>query len=360
MCLAHGTTFDQARSDAFAGHLLEMLNGGALTLMISVGHRTGLFDAMEDGQPLSSTELAQKAELSERYVREWLGAMVTGEIVHYDPQNRRYHLPGEHAKWLARSATPQCFSSTAQWLAVLGSVEDEVVEAFRHGKGVPYSSYKRFGEVMAEESNQTSVAALDEHIIPLVPELAEKLRTGIRVVDVGCGCGFALIHLAKRFPNSQFIGLDLLQEQVDVATAEAQVQGLRNVRFRACDVTTWCEPENYDLVLTFDAIHDQARPDLVLKNIQRSLKPDGVYLMQDIKAATPVEANKENPLAPFIYTISCMHCMSVSLANGGMGLGAAWGRELATEMLRDAGFRGIDVHELDHDMINYYYISRKT
>ncbi|MBC7782229.1 MAG: class I SAM-dependent methyltransferase [Burkholderiales bacterium] len=360
MCLTHSVVVDAAKAGDFSEKFVGMFNGAALMLMTSIGHRTGLFDAMGDGQSVTSSELAQKAELSDRYVREWLGAMVTGEIVMYDPQTQRYHLPAEHAAWLTRASAPQCLAATSQWIGVLGAVEDQVVEAFSHGKGVPYSAYKRFAAVMAEESNQTTVAGMDEHILPLIPGLVADLERGIRVVDVGCGSGWALIHLAKRFPNSRFVGLDLLDTQIADAMLKASDAGLTNITFRACDVTDWNEPASYDLVTTFDAVHDQARPDLVLANIRRALKPGGVYLMQDIKASTPVEKNHDNPMAPFIYTVSCMHCMSVSLANGGMGLGAAWGRELACQMLADAGFNDVQVSELPHDMINYYYVARSV
>ncbi|HQY87522.1 MAG TPA: class I SAM-dependent methyltransferase [Tepidisphaeraceae bacterium] len=358
MCLSHTAKFDSARSDAFSAKLLEAVNGSAIMLMTSIGHRTGLFDAMEDGIALTSSELAQRAELSERYVREWLGAMATGGIVTFDPATKRYALPKEHAAWLTRSASPQNLSTTAQWIGVLGAVEDQVVEAFHHGRGVPYSAFNRFRDVMAEESSQTTVSALDQHIVPLVPDLQERLERGIRVVDVGCGSGWALIHLAKRFPRSKFVGLDLLDEHISAANDRAASEGLTNLEFKKMDVTHWNEPGAYDLVLTFDAVHDQARPDLVLANIRKALKGDGVYLMQDIKASTPVEKNMENPLAPFIYTISCMHCMSVSLAGGGMGLGAAWGKELAQQMLADAGFKQVEVCELPHDMLNYYYVCK--
>src|SRR5690606_8396720 len=114
----------------------------------------------------------------------------------------------------------------------------------------------------------------------------------------------------------------------------------------------------YDFIATFDAIHDQAAPDKVLANIRRALKQNGVYLMQDIRSSSNVEQNMDNPLAPFIYTVSCVHCMSVSLAQGGMGLGAAWGEELALQMLSEAGFNSVDVRYLEHDAMNSYYIAR--
>lgn len=357
MCLTHTQAFDTARADAFAIKFLGMLNGGAIMLMTTMGHRTGLFDALSDSEPVTSQELAHKGKLNERYVREWLGAMTTAGIVTYDPPTRRYTLPPEHARWLCRAAD-KCLAVTSQWVGVLARVEDDVIEAFRTGKGVPYEKYTRFAEVMAEDSRQNTVMALDEQILPLVPGLIERLEGGILAVDVGCGAGLALLHLAQRFPQSEFVGLDLLDTHVASATARAESDHIRNVAFRAMDVMHWKEQSAYDLVTTFDAVHDQSRPDLVLRNIRHALRPDGVYLMQDIKAATAVEQNVENPLAPFIYTISCMHCMSVSLANNGMGLGAAWGKELALQMLHEAGFATVDVREMPQDLLNYYYIAR--
>src|SRR5262249_34672411 len=151
-------------------------------------------------------------------------------------------------------------------------VEDDVIDAFRHGKGVPYEKYTRFAEVMAEDSRQNTVAALDERILPLVPDLIQRLERGIRAVDVGCGSGLALIHLARRFPKSQFVGLDLLDAQIASATAGAKSDGVPNVTFRTMDVTHWDEQGAYDLVMTFDAVHDQSRPDLVLRNIRHALR----------------------------------------------------------------------------------------
>lgn len=358
MCTLCSVSFDQAKADAFAGQFMNHLNGAAMMLMISIGHRTGLFDAMSDGNGYTSESLAEKSRLSERYVREWLGAVVTGGVVSYDPDEQTYSLPSEHAAFLTRAAAPNNLAVTAQWVSVLGYVEDNVVDAFRHGRGVPYSAYNRFHEVMAEESGQSVIAGLDEHILPLVPGLIESLNAGVDVVDVGCGSGLAVIKMARDYPNSRFVGLDLSEEAVAFATERARAAGVSNVRFEALDLTTWDANQAYDVVFTFDAVHDQAHPDKVLANIRRALKRGGVYLMQDIKASSYVDQQENQPLAPFIYTISCMHCMSVSLAQGGVGLGAAWGKELALKMLDDAGFASTEVRELEHDPMNYYYINR--
>ena len=350
--------YDTQKAERFSGKMAEVLNGAALALMASVGHRTGLFDVMSRMEAATSAEIAEKAGLSERYVREWLGAMVTGGVAEYSPGSGMYRLPPEHAASLTRAATPNNMAASAQWIAVLGYVEDHVVAAFRHGKGVPYSAYHRFHEVMAEESGQTVVAGLFEHILPLVPGLAAKLEAGIDVLDVGCGSGLALIALAEAYPKSRFTGYDMSEQAVVAARAEARRRGLTNVRFDVQDVAEPCEKRAYDLVTAFDAIHDQARPGEVLRNIREALRPEGVFLMQDIMASSHLHHNLDHPVSTFIYTVSCMHCMSVSLAHGGPGLGAAWGKELAVKMLGEAGFRDVRVETLPHDVINYYYVAK--
>ncbi len=349
---------DQARSEQFAARMLDVLNGAAIALMTSLGHRTGLFDVMSSMDPATSDQIAQRAGLSERYVREWLGAMVTGGIVEHEPTHGTYRLPPEHAAFLTRAASPHNIAVSTQWIAVLGCVEDHVADAFRHGRGVPYDRYHRFHEVMAEESGQTVVAGLRDQILPLVDGLREQLERGIDVLDIGCGSGRAAVELASLFPRSRVSGFDLSAEAIQAARRLADQRGLANVRFEVRDLAEVKDESCYDLITSFDVIHDQARPAEVLAMVRRALRPGAVFLMQDIAACSHVHHNIGAPLAPFIYTISCMHCMSVSLANGGPGLGAAWGKERALHMLRDADFHDVTVRQLDHDIINYYYICR--
>jgi 2-polyprenyl-3-methyl-5-hydroxy-6-metoxy-1,4-benzoquinol methylase len=285
--------------------------------------------------------------------------MVTGGIVEYDPADETYALPPEHATLLTRAGKPANFAATMQWLSVLGHVEDDIVECFRQGGGVHYEKFHRFHEVMAEESAQTVVAALREHILPLGDGLTEKLEHGIDVLDIGCGSGRAVCLTAADYPRSRFVGYDLCEDAIAAARDQARREGLANVRFEARDVSRLGESQRFDLITAFDAIHDQAKPDVVLREIVTALRPGGTFLMQDILASSRLEQNLGNPLAPFLYTISTMHCMSVSLAQGGAGLGTCWGRELAEKMLCDAGFRDTRVEKLPHDEMNYYYIARK-
>ncbi len=349
---------DRERSDVFAERLVGSMNAAAVGMMLSVGHRTGLFDAMAGAGGLTSVELARRAGLQERYVREWLGAMVTGDVVSYDPEGQRYELPAEHAAYLTRAAGGDNIAAGMQWVSVLGGVESEVVRCFRDGGGVPYERFARFHDVMADESAGTVVGALEAHILPLVPGLIERLESGIEVLDIGCGKGRAMAALARRFPRSRFVGLDLCHEAIEKGREEIASAGLTNIQLRTEDVAFMEFEGRFDLVTAFDAIHDQRDPASVLANVRRSLRPGGVFLMQDIAGSSDVEKNIGGPVAPFIYTISCMHCMTVSLAQGGAGLGAAWGEELAQRMLGEAGFGSVETRTLEHDFMNTYYVCR--
>ena len=350
---------DQAKAEEFAERMVGVLNEGAIALMTSIGHRTSLFDTVAGLPPSTSEQIASAAGLNERYVREWLGAMVVGKIVEHDPENETYHLPQEHAAFLTRAASPDNIAAFAQYIPLLGSVEDGIVESFKNGGGVPYSAFPRFHEVMAEDSGQTVLPALTDHILPLVPGLTERLKDGIDVLDVGCGSGRALNLMAHTFPNSRFIGYDLSEEAIARARTEAEEHATTNVHFEDKDAATLDEEARYDLITTFDAVHDQADPAAVLKGIANALKDDGVYLMQDIAGSSHHHNNLDHPIGPFLYTISCMHCMTVSLAQGGEGLGAMWGEEKAKEMLEEAGFKEVKVEQLPHDFQNYYYIATK-
>ncbi len=261
---------DQNMAEEFAERMLGVLNDGALALMTSIGHRTGLFDAMAGLIPSTSEQIASAANLNERYVREWLAAMVTGGIVEHDPEGGTYRLPPEHAAFLTRAATPDNIAVTAQFIPVLACVEDRIVESFKNGGGVPYSAYTRFHEVMAEDSGQTVVAALTDYILPLVPGLTRLLEAGIDVLDVGCGSGRALDLMARKFPKSSFVGYDFSEEAI--ARAAAQEHGTTNVRFEVKDVAALDEENRYDLITTFDAIHDQSKPEKVLERIAAALR----------------------------------------------------------------------------------------
>ena len=346
-------------SAEFAKRVIHMLNEAMLALMVSVGHRTGLFDVMAAMPAATSAEIASRAELDERYVREWLAAMTTGRIVDHDAATETYSLPADHAAWLTRAAGPDNLAIEAQYVGLLALVEDQVVDSFRHGGGVPYSSFPKFQALMAEDSGAVRDATLIDVTLPLVPGLTDRLAAGIDVADVGCGSGHAANLIAGAFPRSRVVGFDFSDGGLAAARAEAERNGLTNVRFEKRDAARLAETARFDLITTFDAVHDQARPDLVLAGIAEALRPGGVYLCVDVAASSELSGNMDHPLGPFFYTISCMHCMTVSLADGGMGLGAMWGEQKALEMLSEAGFTSVDVEHVEGDIVNTYFIASK-
>lgn len=350
---------DAAKAEAFAGHVVGILNGGMLSLMMGIGHRTGLYDTMAEMAPSTSEEIAKKAGLNERYVREWLGAMVTGGLVEYDAANGKYHLPPEHAGSLTRAAGPGNMCTIAGFLPEMAAVQDGIVESFQKGGGVPYSEYENFQKLMSAMSSDTNDATLIDVTLPLVPGLIERLKEGIDVADLGCGSGHAINLMAQAFPKSRFTGYDFSEEGVAAARAETKDMGLSNASFEVQDIANMEGAEQFDVITVFDAIHDQAKPRDVLKNIYGLLRPGGVFFCVDIQASSNLHENMEHPLAPFLYSISTMHCMTVSLALDGEGLGTMWGEQKARELMGDAGFTAIDVEQVEGDIFNNYYIAVK-
>jgi ubiquinone/menaquinone biosynthesis C-methylase UbiE len=352
-------TIDQAKAEAFAGEVIGALNNAFSGLMISVGQRTGLFDTMATLPPSTSEEIAKAAGLNERYVREWLGNMTVTRYVEHDPVKGTYFLPPEHAASLTRAAGPGNLAAFAEFLALMGRVEDDVVDAFRKGGGVPYAKFDKFQELMRQESAAIFDAALIDVTLPLVEGLSDKLNAGIEVADVGCGAGHAVNVMAKAFPNSRFTGYDFSEEGIGIGRDEAKEWGLKNASFEVKDAAALDGSRKFDLITVFDAIHDQAKPRKVLKAIADSLKPGGVFLCADIAGDSSHAGNMDHPMAPLMYAISTFHCMTVSLALGGEGLGTMWGQQKARELLKEAGFTSVDEKFVEGDIMNVYYICRK-
>lgn len=348
---------DERRVEAFAEQLFGLFTGGMLTYMIDIGHRTGLFDAAAEG-PGTSTELADRAGLQERYVREWAGALTTGGILEYDPATRAYALPPEHAACLTGSTSAN-LAPISLACALLAKNLRKVERAFREGGGVPYDDFRpEFAATMDGMSRGLFDEMLIPQVLPLVGALVERLAGGIRVADIGCGTGHAVNLMAQAYPASSFIGYDLGTDAIAAARNEAAEMGLVNASFEVLDVTALPSDPPFDAIFAFDAIHDQARPAAALAAAHEALAPGGWFVMMDINTASNVEDNIGNPLAPWIYAVSTLHCMTVSLAEGGAGLGTAWGRQLAESMLTDAGFRQVDVHDVPGDPFDLLYVCR--
>lgn len=354
----------------FLSRMTDILNCGALNLSIALGYRTGLFDIMDafDG-PKSLTEIAKKANLNARYVFEWLGVMVSGGIVEVSTDtdgSDRFYLPDAHGDLLARRAGNSNLGVYTQEIPLLTvCAMESVYYGFRTGNGIDYSNYPKFQAFMTQLASAKHRQVLIDTFLPSVDKghILRQLETGIRVCDLGCAEGIAVMLMAEAFPNSSFIGIDISGEAIAEARAESKRKGLKNLTFLQIDAATLVGnqdlAESFDYITAFDAVHDQTRPLDALKGVYAILKKNGSFSMIDIAAESRLADNKDHPMGPFLYTVSLMHCMPVGMVNGGAGLGMMWGRQKAVEMLKAAGFRQVHVAGIPEDPFNLHFLCRK-
>jgi SAM-dependent methyltransferase len=351
------SALDETRVEQFAERLFTTYTESFVTLMIDLAHRTGLLDTLAAGSG-TSRELAERAGLTERYVRECLAALVTARIVDYDPQARHYTLPPEHAVCLTGPGSLN-LAPTSQITTLLATHVPAVARAFREGGGVPYDAFRpEFTRVMDGMSRGLLDGQLLDGILPQTGDLSDRLAAGIRVAEVGCGTGHAVNLMARACPRSTFVGYDLADDAIAAARAEAADWRLTNAHFEVLDVTRLPSDPPFGAVFAFDAIHDQVDPAGLLARVRAALDPDGVFVMMDVKGQSAVEDNVGNPFAPWFYGVSTLHCMTVSLAHGGAGLGTMWGEQLALRMLADAGFGEVTLHDVPDDPFDTLYVAR--
>jgi SAM-dependent methyltransferase len=364
-------------SEDFSSRMVDVLNASALNVAIGMGSKTGLFEALDDAasaqSPLTVEELANASKLNHRVVREWLGVVVSGNIVEVQVQEldndgggggeERFWLPSHRAPALCRRGGGSNLSLYCQEIPILTHcVYQEVLDSFSTGAGIPYSKYPPFQDFMNQLANQKHQDTLIQTFLPSIDGMVDRLKEGkMRVMDLGCGQGLAITLLAREFPNSTFVGIDLDPDAI--ARAQEAAQELTNLSFVVLDATLIHKDESlaasFDYVMAFDAIHDLCHPEQVLKSIHDALKPGGMFSMIDIKADSCIHSNKDHPMGPLLYTVSLMHCMQVAMVDGGKGLGMMWGRQQAIAMLEEAGFRNIKELDIPNDGFNLHFMAEK-
>lgn len=350
---------DSAAVEQFAGYLMQTYTSAGVTLCIHIGHQTGLWERLATGSA-TSTELADRAGLSERHVREWLAAVTTAGIVDFDETTRRFTLPPEHAACLTGSTSANLAPISGAW-PVMGRLAPRLIETFHTGGGLPYSAYRpEYTDIQDAANRRIYDDTLVDGYLAAVEGLMGRLEAGARVADVGCGTGHCVNLMAQAFPASTFVGYDVSEVALERARGEAESMGLRNVTFELQDISALDEMhEHFDVVTAFDVIHDLAWPGEVLTGIGHLLEDDGVFVMVDTKLSSYLENNLDVPTATLTYVSSLVHCMQVSLAQGGVGLGSGWGHELATEMLMKAGFSDVQITETPKDPFDIIYVARR-
>ena len=355
--MSNQPAIDEAKQKAFVRKALGDISSTTAVIMAMIGDRLGLFKALGDSSPTNSQELASRAGVNERYAREWLGGMAAAGYLEYDPESQRFSLPPEHAMVLAQEGGPKFVAGAYQVL--LGMLEPfgQLLQAFQNGGGVHQSAY---GDNLWDGLERFSGGWFENLLLPVwmpaMPAVRAKLEAGASVADVGCGRGRAIIKLAQEFPNSNFTGYDVFPPTVKQATANAEAAAVADrVSFRQLDVTEGL-PQRYDIIVTFDVVHDAADPQGLLRAIRQSLDPEGFYVLMDINCSESLEENI-GPLGTMFHGFSILYCMTTSLANGGAGLGTlGLPPSKVDEMCAEAGFKSVDLLPLDDPFHNLYLI----
>jgi len=350
-------TIDEAKLGTFMDHVLGDTAGLMSTTLATLGDRLGLFRTLAQG-PATSGELAAAAEINERYAREWLRGMHAGGYLELERDSGRYILPPEHAQVLANEGGPAFLGGAFQLTFGYLRTIERLTEAFRSGGGVPQSAYpSETWEGMGRFSHSYYDNLLVQQWLPMVDGLAPRLERGVCWADIGCGSGRALIRLAEAFPASTFVGYDNFEGQLALARGAAAEAGVSDrVRFELHDAADGLR-ERFDVISTFDVVHDTADPPALLAAIRSALRLDGTYLMLEMNSADDPDDNV-GPLATLLYGVSVLYCMTTSLAHGGAGLGtcglpAARIRELCGQ----AGFASVEPLDLQ-DPFNALYVVR--
>jgi SAM-dependent methyltransferase len=348
---------DKAKREQFVNQVMGYVIGASLSSMIYIGDRVGLFKAMTGAGALRASELATKAGLQERYVREWLSAMAAAGIVEYDATTERFTFPEEHAAVLADENSPSFLAGFFQNTPAMVTVAPRVAEAFVKGGGVPFSEY---GPDLVAGIDRSNRAQYQFHLVkrwlPTMPQVIERLQAGGTAADVGCGSGYPSILMAQAFPKSHFYGFDVSDESLARARADAQKKGVADrVEFQRVSATALPANRKFDVITSFDAIHDMVDPRGVLRSIRQALADDGTYFMVEPKAGDTLAENM-GPMGAMMYSMSTLHCMTVSLAHGGEGIGTAIGPKKVRELAEAGGFTRVRRLPIEHLAQAFYEI----
>ncbi|HLW02290.1 MAG TPA: methyltransferase domain-containing protein [Ktedonobacterales bacterium] len=348
---------DRAKLDAFSEKAFRDLSGAYVVTMCILGDRLGLFRHLAAPGPATSAELAERAHINQRYAQEWLSALACAGYVDYDPASQRFSLPPEHAAVLADEGGAFFVGGDYEELPALWGVLDPLAAAFRAGGGVAQSAYH---DSMYRGMDRNAVAVYDHALvqkwIPTLPDVQAALERGIEVADIGCGAGRVLIKLAQAFPQSRYIGYDAYEPGIALARQNAEAAGVaERVRFETLDASKGI-PGQYNLITTFLVIHDAADPRGLLRAIRAALKPGGTYLCSEINTAETLEENA-GPMGAFIYSTSVLYCMTVSLAEGGAGMGTAgMPPSKVRELCAEAGFGSVRLLPIENPFRNVFEV----
>jgi 2-polyprenyl-3-methyl-5-hydroxy-6-metoxy-1,4-benzoquinol methylase len=343
----------------FIKHVFDQLSGLVVSAMIYLGHHLGLYRALAGNGALTSSELAQRTGLHERWVREWLHGQAAAGLIDYRGDGC-FEMSPIAALVLANGESPAfaagAFSAVPQQVAVL----EQLQQAFKTGIGLPYDAFGREGargvEGMLAPWFRTLLVPM---ALPRLEGVTAKLDAGAKVADIGCGTGLALIAMATAYPRSEFHGYEISQHALAAAHQNRTRAAVSNVTFHDARMDPLPGDASFDLVTTFDCLHDMTDPGAAMRAIRRAIKPHGTWFIADINCKPTFEENlARNPMAAMMYGFSVLSCMSSALSEpNGAGLGTLGFTEpLARQMTAAAGFTRFQRHDFDNPVNAYYEV----
>jgi SAM-dependent methyltransferase len=356
--LASRTRLSEDEVRLFAFQVWSYKQGEAVSLLIHLGTRLGLFAALRGAGPVTPALLAERTGCNERWVLEWLRAMGAARLLDWH-EDGRFELPAAGAAVLVDEEESLFYAGGAFTAPLDPSLVDDLAEAFRTGMGYPYDRQGTAGVHRTERMlGPWTRLALVPRILPALDGVVEKLEQGARVADVGCGAGLAVLAIAQAFPASEVHGFDISIHAVARARQLAGEQGVRNVVIHHADAASLPTEATFDLVLTLDCLHDMTRPHNAIAAVRRAIKDDGTWLIKDIRCAPEPRDNLSNPMAALMYGFSIISCMSSALSEpGGAGLGTlGLNPQLLEELVRAAGFTNFKMHDFDEPANLYYEV----
>lgn len=340
----------------FAFNVWTYKQGEMVALMIHIGDRLGLYQAMNGAGPVSAAQLAEKTGLQERWLLEWLRGQAAARLLDSET-GERFELSPVGAAVLADEQNSLAFAAGAFSDPIPPQTVDRLVDAFRTGIGL---SYEELGPNAAHRTERMLGPwvrqALVPRILPALDGVVEKLERGALAADVGCGGGLAIAAMAEAFPNSEFHGYDPSSHAIDRCREKIGARNLDNLEVFVAGGEALPRKATYDFLITFDCLHDMTRPAQVIASIRRALKTDGTWLIKDIRSTPDFRQNRRNPLLAMFYGFSVSACMSSALSEpDGAGLGTlGFNPVVAESMVREAGFSRFRQHDFD-DPSNLYY-----
>ena len=348
-------TMDKDKMRTMADRVFRDMAGSMAAGLAFVGTETGLFRAMAGQGAMSVAAATAASGLNARYVEEWLKGMVAASYLDYDAAADTYTLPAEHAFLLSSDGTDHFMGGMFAMMPPLMTVAPRVVEAFRHGGGVPFADYAPECRQAIDLMNRGNYEhRLVDYWLKQLPETSAALNGGGRMLDVGCGRGYVVLALKKAFPNADCLGIDPDRASIAEAQAAARAAGVA-ARFEATTSDALVDHRAFDLITLCDVLHDLPAPIPVLRGLRARLAPGGVLLVIEPRVSDKLEENV-NPLAAMFYGFSVFHCMTQSLAHGGAGLGACLGPTRTKALFKAAGFGSAETLDIKSPTNLFYAV----